>query len=58
MSFIEPVKYIDADGNVQEYVIDTSKVDTENGWTVPMLDQMKKDIASKFPSIGTGKTRS
>ena len=56
MSFIEPVKYIDADGNVQEYVIDTSKVDTENGWTVPMLDQMKKDIASKFPSIGTGKT--
>ena len=56
LSKLEPVKYIDADGNVQEYIIDTSKVDTEGGWTVTMLDEMKKDIASKFPSISTGKT--
>ena len=33
---------------MQEYVIDTSKVDTESGWNITMLDDMKKDIATKF----------
>ena len=50
---LEPVKYLDANGNVQTYTVDPSKVDTENGWTYGVINSIKGDIATEFPSITT-----
>ena len=54
---LQPVKYLDSNGNVQTYIVDTSKIDVDNGWNVGAINGIKSDIADEFPSIITANTR-
>ena len=52
LSKLEPVNYIDANGNVQTYAVDpNNKVNKDNGWTGGAISSITSDIATEFPSI-------
>jgi len=57
LSKLEPVNYIDANGNVQTYTVDPNKVNLDNGWTGGAISSIKSDIATEFPSITSGSIR-
>ena len=52
-SKLEPVNYIDADGNVQTYAVDPNDpaLNKDMGFTVGVIDHLHDDIATRFPSI-------
>ena len=55
-SKFEPVKYIDKNGQVQEYIVPDSiqdEVNSTGGWTIGTVNAIKEDIASNFGSINT-----
>ena len=54
---LQPVKYLDSNGNVQTYIVDTSRIDVDNGWNAGAINGIKSDIADEFPSIITSNTR-
>ena len=54
---LQPVKYLDSNGNVQTYIVDTNRIDVDNGWNVGAINGIKSDIADEFPSIITSNTR-
>lgn len=56
-SKFEPVKYVDKNGQVQEYIVPDhiqEKVNSTGGWTVGTVNAIKDDIANNFDSISTG----
>ncbi len=61
VSEFQPVKYLDKNGQVQEYQIPTEIQNTVNstgGWTIGTVNAIKNDIANNFDSISTGDSES
>jgi hypothetical protein len=61
VSEFQPVKYLDKNGQVQEYQVPTEIQNTVNstgGWTIGTVNAIKNDIANNFDSISTGDSES